>query len=154
MVRGLWDTWEDDALMAARPTGQFVDEARVHRLNYRGRHFSVNGPINIARPPQGHVPMLHAGSSQESHEFGAQYADIRFILLKDFEAAQAYYRDTKAMLAKYGRDEDQPLVAGLPVFVAGAAREAHAKFRQVQNLTVGEPSLKALSGALGVDVTG
>lgn len=152
VVRGLWDTWEDDALIAAKATGQFVDESKVHRLSYRGRHFSVNGPINIARPPQGHVPMLHAGSSEESHEFGAQYADIRFILLKDFEAAKAYYRDTKAMLAKYGRTEDQPLVAGLPVFVAGTAREAHAKFRQVQNLTVGEPSLKQLSAALGVDV--
>jgi FMN-dependent oxidoreductase (nitrilotriacetate monooxygenase family) len=154
VVRGLWDTWEDDALVAAKGTGQFIDEAKVHRLNYRGQHFSVNGPINIARPPQGHVPMLHAGSSEESHEFGAQYADIRFILLKDFAAAQDYYRDTKARLARYGRDEDQPLVAGLPVFVAGTAREAHAKFRQVQNLTVGEPNLKALSGALGVDVTG
>jgi FMN-dependent oxidoreductase (nitrilotriacetate monooxygenase family) len=154
VVRGLWDTWEDDALVADKGTGQFVDEAKVHRLNYRGRHFSVNGPINIARPPQGHVPMLHAGTSVESHEFGAQYADIRFILLQDFEAAQAYYRNTKAMLANYGRDEDQPLVAGLPVFVAGTAREAHAKFRQVQNLTVGQPNLTKLSDALGVDVTG
>ena len=73
VVRGLWDTWEDDALVADKGTGQFIDEAKVHRLNYRGRHFSVNGPINIARPPQGHVPMLHAGTSVESHEFGARY---------------------------------------------------------------------------------
>ena len=78
VVRGLWDTWEDDALVADKGTGQFIDEAKVHRLNYRGRHFSVNGPINIARPPQGHVPMLHAGSSEESHEFGARYAESGF----------------------------------------------------------------------------
>jgi FMN-dependent oxidoreductase (nitrilotriacetate monooxygenase family) len=154
VVRGLWDTWEDDALIAEKPTGRFIDEAKVHRLNYRGRHFSVDGPINIARPPQGHVPMLHAGTSEESHEYGARYADIRFILLKDFEAAKAYYRDTKALLAKYGRDEDQPFVAGLPVYVAGTAREAHAKFRQVQNLTVAEASLKPLSAVLGADLTG
>lgn len=154
VVRGLWDTWEDDALLEEKATGHFIDEAKVHRLNYRGAHFSVDGPINIARPPQGHVPMLHAGSSPESHEFGAKYADIRFILLQDFEKAKAYYRDTKALLAKYGRSEDQALVAGLPVFVAGTAREAHAKFRQVQNLTVGETSLKPLSGAVGVELAG
>jgi FMN-dependent oxidoreductase (nitrilotriacetate monooxygenase family) len=152
VVRGLWDTWEDDALLEEKATGHFIDEAKVHRLNYRGEHFSVDGPINIARPPQGHVPMLHAGSSPESHEFGAKYADVRFILLQDFEKAKAYYRDTKALLAKYGRTEDQPLVAGLPVYVAGTAREAHAKFRQVQNLTVGEVSLKPLSVALGADI--
>lgn len=154
VVRGLWDTWEDDALIAEKPTGHFIDEAKVHRLNYRGEHFSVNGPINIARPPQGHVPALHAGTSPESHEFGAKYADIRFIMLRDFEAAKAYYRDTKALLAKYGRTEDQPFVAGLAVYVAGTSREAHAKFRQVQNLTFGEVSLKPLSAALGADVTG
>ena len=96
----------------------------------------------------------HAGSSVESHEFGAKYADIRFILLQDFEKAKAYYRDTKALLAKYGRTEDQALVAGLPVYVAGTAREAHAKFRQVQNLTVVEASLKPLSVTLGADVAG
>lgn len=154
VVRGLWDTWEDDALIASKSDGHFIDEAKVHRLNYRGRHFSVDGPINIARPPQGHVPMLHAGSSEESHEYGARYADIRFILLQDFEKAKAYYRETKALLAKYGRDEDQPFVAGVPVYVAGTAREAHAKFRQVQDLTVAEATLKPLSAALGVDVSG
>jgi FMN-dependent oxidoreductase (nitrilotriacetate monooxygenase family) len=154
VVRGLWDTWEDDALIAEKATGHFIDEKKVHRLNYRGEHFSVDGPINIARPPQGHVPMLHAGSSVESHEFGAKYADIRFILLRDFEAARVYYRETKALLAKYGRFEDQPLVAGLPVYVAGTAREAHAKFRQVQDLTVTEANLKPLSNVLGVDVAG
>ncbi|HEX4831968.1 MAG TPA: NtaA/DmoA family FMN-dependent monooxygenase [Trebonia sp.] len=154
VVRGLWDTWEDDALIADKSTGHLIDEAKVHELNYRGEHFSVNGPINVARPPQGHVPMLHAGASEESHEFGAKYADIRFILLQDFEAAKAYYRDTKARLAKYGRTDDQPFVAGLSVFVAGTAREAHAKFRQVQNLTVVHPGLGPLSGALGVDLTG
>jgi len=154
VVRGLWDTWEDDALIADKSDGHFIDEAKVHRLNYRGRHFSVDGPINIARPPQGHVPMLHAGSSPESHEYGARYADIRFILLQDFEKAKAYYRDTKALLARYGRDEDQPFVAGVPVYVAGTAREAHAKFRQVQNLTVAEVTLKPLSAALGVNVSG
>jgi FMN-dependent oxidoreductase (nitrilotriacetate monooxygenase family) len=154
VVRGLWDSWEDDALIAEKATGHFIDEHKVHKLHYRGEYFSVEGPLNIARPPQGHVPMLHAGSSEESHEFGAKYADIRFIMLQDVEAAKVYYRETKARLAKYGRQEDQPFVAGLPVFVAGTAREAHAKYRQVQNLTVVEANLKPLSDALGVDLVG
>lgn len=154
VTRGLWDSWEDGALVADKERGQFIDESKVHALNYRGRYFSVNGPLNIARPPQGHVPILRAGSSEESHEFGAKHADIRFILLQDTAKAKKYYADTKARLAAHGRTEDQPFVAGLPVYVAGTAREAHAKFRQIQHLTVLEASLTPLGAALNVDLTG
>ncbi|MEV0718806.1 NtaA/DmoA family FMN-dependent monooxygenase [Asanoa sp. NPDC050611] len=154
VARGLWDSWEDDALVADKAGGTFIDEAKVHRVDYRGRYFSVDGPLNIARPPQGHVPILHAGSSEESHEFGAKYADIRFVLLQDTAAAKAYYQQTKARLAAYGRTEDQPIVAGLPVYVAATAREAHAKFREIQHLTVAEARLEPLSAALGVDLAG
>jgi FMN-dependent oxidoreductase (nitrilotriacetate monooxygenase family) len=155
IARGLWDSWEDDALVADKASGLFIDEQKVHKINYRGRYFSVDGPLNIARPVQGHVPILHAGTSEESHEFGAKYADIRFILLRDTAEAKAYYAETKARLAKYGRaEEEQSIVAGLPVYVAGTAREAHEKFRQIQHLTVVEASLAPLSAALGVDLTG
>lgn len=154
IARGLWDSWEDDALIAEKATAHFIDEDKVHRIDYRGSYFSVNGPLNIARPPQGHVPILHAGSSEESHEFGAKYADIRFIMLQDTERAKAYYRDTKARLAKYGRSDHQPFVAGLPVYVAETAAEAKAKFREVQNLTFGEVSLDRLAESSGVDLAG
>jgi FMN-dependent oxidoreductase (nitrilotriacetate monooxygenase family) len=154
VARGLWDSWEDDALVANKSTAQFIDEDKVHALNYRGKYFSVNGPLNIARPPQGWVPILHAGTSEESHEYGAKYADIRFMQLLELEAAKQYYRVNHAKLAKYGRDEYQPFVTGLPVYVAETTNEAQAKFREIQNLTFGEPNLETLTKHLGVDVGG
>lgn len=154
VVKGLWDSWEDDALLGDKAAGTFIDEDRVHPVNHHGRHFQVAGPLNIARTPQGHIPILHAGSSPESHEFGAKHADIRFIQLHDTREAKEYYAQLQQLRAAAGFTGGQQTVAGLPVYVAGTAREAHEKFRQIQSLTVAEAKLGPLSAALGVDITG
>src|ERR671918_668289 len=37
---GLWDTWEDDALVLDRTEGVFADPEKVHELGYEGEWFS------------------------------------------------------------------------------------------------------------------
>jgi len=54
VVRGLWDTWEDDACVREVATGRYVDPARIHRLDHRGTHLAIRGPSATPRPPQGH----------------------------------------------------------------------------------------------------
>jgi FMN-dependent oxidoreductase (nitrilotriacetate monooxygenase family) len=153
VVKGLWDSWEDDALVADKAGGMFIDPRKVHRLNFKGEHFSVSGPLNIARPPQGQIPLLTAGESERSQEFGAKYADIRFGTTPHIDSAKTYYAAIKSRLAKYGRSaEDQQLVTGIAVYVGHTAREAHDKYREIQNLTVTNYDLTTLSGALGVDL--
>lgn len=154
IVKGLWDSWEDDALVADKNGGMFIDPEKVHRVNFKGEHFSVAGPLNIARPPQGQIPLLTAGESERSKEFGAQYADVRFGTTTHIEAAKAYYADIKGRLVKYGRSvDDQQLVTGIAVYVGRTAREAHEKYREIQNLSVTNYDLAASSAALGVDLT-
>jgi FMN-dependent oxidoreductase (nitrilotriacetate monooxygenase family) len=63
VVRGLWDSWEDDAFLRDRATQRYFDPAKLHLLNHRGEHFSVRGPLNAARPPQGHPVLFQAGGS-------------------------------------------------------------------------------------------
>ncbi len=153
VVKGLWDSWEDDALVADKAGGMFIDPSKVHRLNFKGEHFSVAGPLNIARPPQGQIPLLTAGELERSKDFGAQYADIRFGTTPHLDSAKEYYAVIKGRLAKYGRSpEDQKLVSGIAVYVGHTAREAHDKYREIQNLSVTSYDLAALSGALGVDL--
>ena len=57
---GLWDTWEDDALVLDRVNGIFADPDKVHELNHEGEWFYVRGPLTVPRTPQGR-PVLHAG---------------------------------------------------------------------------------------------
>ncbi|MFZ2140621.1 MAG: NtaA/DmoA family FMN-dependent monooxygenase, partial [Xanthobacteraceae bacterium] len=61
VVRGLWDSWDDGALVADRQRGIFVDPSKVRDLNHKGRFFSVKGALNIERCPQGHPIIIQAG---------------------------------------------------------------------------------------------
>jgi S-adenosylmethionine synthetase len=54
VVRGLWDSFDDDAFVHDRADGLYWRLPAVHRLDHQGRHFDVAGPLNVARPPQGH----------------------------------------------------------------------------------------------------
>lgn len=59
-VRRLWDSWDDDAVIADEATGRFLDADRVHHVDFVGRSFAVRGPALVPRPPQGQVPVFAA----------------------------------------------------------------------------------------------
>jgi len=76
VVRGLWDCWDDGAIVADKATGQYIDPARVRPLDHKGRFFQVRGPINMARCPQGHPVIIQAGGSPSGLELAARTADV------------------------------------------------------------------------------
>ncbi len=153
ILTGLWDTWEDDALVGDKATGVLLDPAKVHRIDYAGKHLSVSGPLNVARPIQGQIPILHAGQSERSLEFGARFADIRFIHTFHLPEAKRYYADVKSRLARYGRHESsQQLVAGLAVYVGETREEARQLYADIQNLSVTNFDLGGLQAVLGLDL--
>lgn len=154
IVKSLWDSWEDDALVGDKAAGQFIDPQKVHRIDYKGEHFQVAGPLNIARPPQGQIPLLTAGASDRSKEFGARFADIRFGGSFHIDYAKTYYRDIKSRLAQYGRaQDDQALVAGMSIYVGRTLADAHAQYREIQELSTANNDLSKLGTALGVDLS-
>ena len=53
VVSRLWDSWEDDAVIRDRPTGRYLDRAKVHYIDFEGPFFSVRGPSITPRSPQG-----------------------------------------------------------------------------------------------------
>jgi alkanesulfonate monooxygenase SsuD/methylene tetrahydromethanopterin reductase-like flavin-dependent oxidoreductase (luciferase family) len=58
VVRDLWDSWEDDAVIRDVGTGRYVDRDRIHRVDFTGATFSVVGPLITPRPPQGQPVVL------------------------------------------------------------------------------------------------
>ena len=69
VVLQLWDSWEDEAFLVDVPSGRFADPARVHPIHHDGEHFSVRGPLNVPRPPQGNpvlVQVLTSGALPHS----------------------------------------------------------------------------------------
>ncbi|NHN29733.1 LLM class flavin-dependent oxidoreductase [Paenibacillus sp. S3N08] len=154
IVKDLWDSWEDDVFVRDKATGVYVDETKVHALNHKGAHFSVAGPLNVARPPQGQIPLLSAGTSERSQELGAQFSNVIFtgqVLLED---AQAFYASIKGKLAKYGRSKDELFIMpGLAPLVGRTEEEARAKYRELSELLVTNFDLKPLSDRIGIDLT-
>lgn len=63
VTKKLWDSWEDDTLIIDKETGQFIDESKFHEINHQGEFFTVKGPLNVSRSPQGHPVIVQAGSS-------------------------------------------------------------------------------------------
>src|SRR3954471_2640252 len=76
VVMGLWDSWEDDAFLRDKDTGQYFNPAKLHRLHHQGEFFSVKGPLNIARPIQGYPVIAQAGASEPGQELAARTADL------------------------------------------------------------------------------
>lgn len=150
VVTGLWDSWEDDAFVRDRASGFFYDPKKSHRLNFQGKHLKVRGPLNIPRPPQGHPVIVQAGSSEAGKEFAGRTAEVIFTAQQTLEDAQAFYRDVKGRLAKYGRRSEQlKIMPGIFPVLGATESEAKAKYQELQDLILPEVGLALLSGLTG-----
>jgi alkanesulfonate monooxygenase SsuD/methylene tetrahydromethanopterin reductase-like flavin-dependent oxidoreductase (luciferase family) len=123
---GLWDTWEDDALVLDRATGYFADPDKVHPLGYEGEWFSVGGPLTVPRCPQGRPVLLQAGSSGRGRDFAARWAELIFSGDPDLDIARAHYRDQKEIVERAGRDPQSVKMLPMVYTVVGESR-AHAE---------------------------
>jgi alkanesulfonate monooxygenase SsuD/methylene tetrahydromethanopterin reductase-like flavin-dependent oxidoreductase (luciferase family) len=67
----LWDSWDADALIIDAASGIYLDPAKVRPSNYDGAFFKVRGPLNAARPPQGHPVLVQTDRDPLWRELGA-----------------------------------------------------------------------------------
>lgn len=155
VVRGLWDCWEDGAIVADRETGQYLDASKVRPLDHRGKFFQVKGPINMMRCPQGHPVIIQAGGSPSGLELAARTADVVFSVVQELESAKRAYADLKGRMAKYGRAPDQlAVLPGVMPIVGRTEAEAKAKLDKLQSFLTPTNALVLVSGRIGYDVTG
>jgi N-acetyl-S-(2-succino)cysteine monooxygenase len=150
VVKGLWDSWDDDAFLRDRQTGRYFDPAKLHALNHKGEHFSVRGPLNVARSPQGHPVLFQAGSSDTGREVAARFAEGVFTPQHTLAGAQDFYRDLKGRMARYRRPpEALKVMPGLNAIVGRTRNEAAEKHRFLQELIHPDVGLEVLSNQLG-----
>jgi FMN-dependent oxidoreductase (nitrilotriacetate monooxygenase family) len=155
VVRGLWDSWDDDAFIRDKARGVFFDPAALHVLDHRGEHFRVRGPLNVARSPQGRPVMVQAGSSDAGKELAAETADVVFTAQQSLAEAKAFYADLKRRLPRYGRGpDDVKVMPGLFATVGCTEQEARDKYEELQQLIHPTVGLMLLSAFLGYDVSG
>jgi len=150
VVRGLWDSWDDDAFVRDRAAGRFFDPAKRHVLDHRGRFFQVRGPLNVARPPQGHPVVVQAGASPAGTRLAARTAEVIFTAQQTLDDAVAFYADVKGQLAALGRDPDTlKIMPGVFPVVGRTESEAKEKFDALQSLIDPTVGLALVSGLTG-----
>ncbi|NMI06487.1 LLM class flavin-dependent oxidoreductase [Paenibacillus sp. SZ31] len=135
VVKGLWDSWEDDAFVGDKEQGVFFDPAKLHTLNHKGTHFSVQGPLNVGRSKQGHPVIFQAGSSESGKDLAARSADAVYTGHETLEEAREFYRDVKTRAVAYGRQAADILIfPGIGPIVGRTAEEAEQKYQEIAEL--------------------
>ena len=145
ITKGLWDSWEDDAFIRNKETAQFIDPDKLHRLDYQGEFYSVQGPLTISRSPQGRPVLIQAGSSEAGRDFASRHADVIFTGQPSIEEARNFYNDVKGRAAKYGRDPRQILILpGCAPIVGRTAEDAERKYQEIAGLVEIQDALNYL----------
>lgn len=126
VVLRLWRSWGEEAIVRDRATRRFFDDDQVRAIDFAGEFFSVRGPLNVPRSPQG-IPLLaQAGSSEAGQEVGARYADLIFTTgLPSVEESIAFADRAKARAAAHGRArESVRVLPGVSPVIGSTEEEA------------------------------
>jgi FMN-dependent oxidoreductase (nitrilotriacetate monooxygenase family) len=147
IVTGLWDSWDEDAVVDDRIRRIFADPKSVHELNYHGTYWSARGPLTVPRSPQRWPLLLQAGQSGRGMTFGARWGDMIFFNPganvvrpgQDLVAAQRTYAEIAGHMAAAGREPESFRLLP-PVFTVVAESDELA--REKHRLLTAAPSLE------------
>jgi FMN-dependent oxidoreductase (nitrilotriacetate monooxygenase family) len=150
VVTGLWDSWADDAVIDDVSSGRYLNPARIRPVSHKGEFYSVAGPLNLPRPPQGWPVLVQAGSSAAGKEFAAKYAEAVFTAHLTKDTAVDFYRDLKAAAVAQGRAADQIVILpGLSAAIGSTESEARGLLEELNGLTEVSVGLDRLSNRFG-----
>jgi FMN-dependent oxidoreductase (nitrilotriacetate monooxygenase family) len=155
IVQGLWDSWEEDAITTNVKTGEYYDKTKVHSLDHTGKFFSVRGPLNITRTPQGQPVLVQAGASEDGQKFASRFAEMIFAVHLDKEHAKEHYATFKAKVADCGRNPEHcKILPGFMPIVGRDEEEARNKLAELMGLANPVVALKMMSSRFGHDLSG
>jgi FMN-dependent oxidoreductase (nitrilotriacetate monooxygenase family) len=150
----LWDSWDDDVIVADKATGVWGDDTRIYPPAHKGQYYSVAGALNVPRSAQGHPVLVQAGSSENGRNFAAKYAEAVFTAHQTLSDAQEFYDDLKRRTAEHGRDPDHiKILPGIVPIIGRTVAEAQALEAELERLIRPEYALAQLAGLLGIEAS-
>ncbi len=149
VVRQLWDSWEDEAYAVDKASGMFADPGLVHPINHVGKSFSVRGPLNVPRPPQGNpILVLADPASAIGRQFAAASADVVLTSSPSLPLAAARYRELQALAVARARQPESLRILANMMFVLGETEAtAQRRANELDNLIL--PALDSVTRFIG-----
>ncbi|WP_406477786.1 LLM class flavin-dependent oxidoreductase [Streptomyces sp. NBC_01615] len=148
----LWDSWEDDAIVADKAAGVWGDDTKIHPPRHQGTYFSVEGALNVPRSPQGYPLLVQAGSSEDGKAFAARYAEAVFTAQQTLADAQDFYTDLKSRTEAAGRDPEHiKVLPGIVPVIGSTEAEARANEQVLEDHIVHEHGLRNLQRLLQLE---
>jgi FMN-dependent oxidoreductase (nitrilotriacetate monooxygenase family) len=150
----LWDSWPAESLTFDKESGDFADHTQVEDVDHAGEWFSVQGPLNVPRPPQGYPVILQAGASSSGKDFAARWADAIFCSHASLESAQEFYAEMRDRARAHGRDPDQlKILPSVTPVVADTEEAAQRKASELADLVPDVAGLSQLAYHLDTDLS-
>lgn len=151
VVKDLWDSWEDDALVGDKATGQFIDRSKVHAIDHVGAHFRVSGPLNVPRSPQGRPVLVQAGGSRDGIALAARHAEAIFSVAQTIEEGLEFAQTVRTQARAFGRNgDDIVILPGLGTTIGSTEAEARRRDEELWELIPADYGLQRLAGILKV----
>jgi len=151
----LWEgSWEDDAVLYDKATGEFADPSKVHQISHDGQYFKLDA-MHLCEPsPQRSPVIFQAGSSSKGQQFAAAHAECVFIAGADIETTASMVAGLRAQAVAAGREpDDLKIFALICVIVDRTDQSAQAKLEDYRSYALAEGSLALLSGWTGIDLS-
>ncbi|WP_162321122.1 NtaA/DmoA family FMN-dependent monooxygenase [Nesterenkonia haasae] len=153
VVKKLWDSWRDGIIHVDRKSGRWLDTDGLNPIDHEGKRFSVQGPINMPRPPQGHPVLVQAGSSTTGMAFGSKHADIIYTAQPQLDGARNFYRQVKEQVAGHGRDpEAVTVLPGIVPVIGRTEKEAQEIAQELGNFVDLDAGRVQLAGDLKLEI--
>lgn len=154
VTKRLWDSWNGDALIRDRETGEFIDKDAFKPIDYEGKHFKVKGPLNISKSPQGYPLLIQAGSSPTGTTLASKVADVVFTAQNQLDNAKKFYITLKDKVIAAGRKPEETLITpGIFPVLGDTEEEAEKNYAELQNLILPEVGLPILAEYIKQDLS-
>ena len=147
-------SWEDDAVILDKLTGDFANPAKIHHIAHHGKYFDVPG-IHLCEPSIQRTPVLfQAGNSPMGRKFSAKHAEAIFIAPPSKEYAKIAVKQIRDELVKANREPNSAKIYVLATIITDVSDAlAQAKYKDLLSYASTEGSLVLNSGWLGVDLS-
>lgn len=154
LVRALWDSWEEGAVVMDLRTGIFADPTKVHRVDFEGKFYRSRGPLNVPRSPQGRPVFVTPGGSPRGRQFSGRNADVVLAGGPTVEHMKDYRDEVLKHAVDFGRDPSTcKVMFTVSPTIVGRGEDAEAIRRQAGQLTDHrlETALASMSYLTGID---